>query len=96
MGCGEPNIQWAWRLLGICTSEAGIVWSSVIGYISVGFWILALMPQLYKNYKNKEADSLSVYFVLAWCLGDLTNLVGCILTHQLVFQTLVGAFYGVY
>lgn len=45
-----------------------------------------LCRQLYKNYKHKSADSLSILFILQWFLGDAANLVGCFLTRQLPTQ----------
>ncbi|CAG8782091.1 33783_t:CDS:2, partial [Racocetra persica] len=40
-----------------------------------------------------SADGLSLYFLLNWFLGDLTNLVGCILTKQLPFQMYLAMYF---
>lgn len=34
------------------------------------------LPQLYANYKAKNADGLSMAFLIVWLLGDVTNMVG--------------------
>jgi uncharacterized protein with PQ loop repeat len=52
------------------------------GLISIMCWFVAQFPQLLQNYRRKNVDSLSFTFVLNWVLGDLTNLIGCILTDQ--------------
>lgn len=44
------------------------------------------MPQMYKNWKNGRADSLSRAFLANWLMGDVCNFVGCLLTGQLPFQ----------
>lgn len=36
----------------------------------------AQLPQLITNYKNQNADALSMGFLVIWLLGDLTNLAG--------------------
>jgi len=36
----------------------------------------AQLPQLIENYKNGCADALSLAFLIAWFVGDLTNLIG--------------------
>lgn len=48
--------------------------------------------QLYTNYKTKSVDGLSAVFLLQWTAGDLTNLVGSILTHQLPMQIVIAAY----
>jgi len=34
------------------------------------------LPQLITNYKNQNADGLSILFLLIWVLGDASNLAG--------------------
>src|SRR6266498_775700 len=38
--------------------------------------------QLITNYRNGSADGLSLPFLTNWLLGDIANLLGCILTNQ--------------
>lgn len=34
------------------------------------------VPQLLENYKNGNAEGLSVAFLLTWMVGDVTSLIG--------------------
>lgn len=51
------------------------------------------MPQIYKNYQLQSASGLSVYFLAEWLLGDLSNLLGAILTRQAGWQVVVAGYY---
>eukprot|EP01060_Flectonema_neradi_P030794 TRINITY_DN4543_c0_g1_i2.p1 TRINITY_DN4543_c0_g1~~TRINITY_DN4543_c0_g1_i2.p1 ORF type:complete len:507 (+),score=95.04 TRINITY_DN4543_c0_g1_i2:46-1566(+) len=67
--------------------------SVIAGAASILFWMLVTMPQLWVNYKLKKAESLSVFFLLQWFGGDITNLIGCFLTHQTPSQTWLAMYY---
>jgi uncharacterized protein with PQ loop repeat len=56
-------------------------------------WLGAQLPQVAENYVNQSVEGLSLYFLLNWFLGDATNLLGCVLTHQLPFQTALSTYY---
>jgi len=75
-----------------------------LGYLSILSWLCAQLPQIITNYQNRSVDGLAPIFLANWfmvCLpfdpadfqGDITNLLGCILTHQLPFQTLLACYY---
>lgn len=51
------------------------------------------MPQIYKNYQLQSASGLSIFFLGEWLLGDLTNLLGAILTRQAAWQVVVAGYY---
>ena len=51
------------------------------------------MPQIYKNYQLKSASGLSIYFLGEWLLGDVSNLLGAILTSQAGWQVVVAGYY---
>lgn len=51
------------------------------------------MPQIYKNYQLQSASGLSIYFLGEWLLGDLSNLLGAILTKQAAWQVVVAGYY---
>lgn len=51
------------------------------------------MPQIYKNYRLQSASGLSIYFLGEWLLGDLSNLLGAILTRQAAWQVVVAGYY---
>jgi len=58
----------------------------MIGWSSLGFWLMCQVPQFYKNWQNKSAAALSVIFLLEWFLGDALNLISSVLTGQLTTQ----------
>ena len=49
-------------------------------------FLLSFGRQLIVNYRNQSVEGLALPFLINWLLGDISNLVGCILTHQLPFQ----------
>ena len=67
--------------------------STTLGMCSIISWLFAQVPQIYKNHKLKSASGLSIYFLAEWLLGDLTNLLGAILTDQAAWQIVVAAYY---
>jgi len=69
--------------------------SDLLGYISMLSWLFAQFPQLIVNWKLQSAEGLALPFLINWLFGDLTNLVGCILTHQLPFQTYLASYFCV-
>jgi len=90
---GYPYVRWIHFLFGACVyGNQGII-SFILGGASVACWLCAQFPQIITNYRNKSADGLSLYFLLNWFLGDLTNLVGCILTKQLPFQVYLAIYF---
>ncbi|ODV95832.1 hypothetical protein PACTADRAFT_49277 [Pachysolen tannophilus NRRL Y-2460] len=56
-------------------------------------WLVAQVPQQITNYQNKTVDGISLSFLILWFLGDLTSLVGCILTNQLEFQIYLALYF---
>lgn len=67
--------------------------STALGVFSIISWLFAQMPQIYKNYQLKSASGLSIYFLGEWLLGDLSNLLGAILTRQAAWQVVVAGYY---
>ncbi|KJA27109.1 hypothetical protein HYPSUDRAFT_131638 [Hypholoma sublateritium FD-334 SS-4] len=67
--------------------------SDVMGYISIACWLGAQFPQVVENIKLKSCEGLALPFLANWLLGDISNLVGCILTHQLPFQTYLATYF---
>ncbi|CAG8748607.1 12900_t:CDS:2 [Dentiscutata erythropus] len=64
-------------------------------YLSIVCWLNAQIPQLLQNYRNKSVDGLSFPFLVNWLLGDIANLIGCILTNQLPFQIYLATYFCV-
>ena len=46
-------------------------------------WVIVTIPQIYKSFKTKRTTGLSLGFLLLWFFGDVCNLIGAILTHQI-------------
>ncbi|KAK2466847.1 hypothetical protein APHAL10511_001105 [Amanita phalloides] len=67
--------------------------SQTLGYVSIACWLGAQVPQIYKNFRLQSCEGLSLMFLLNWYLGDCSNLIGCILTNQLPFQTWLAAYF---
>ncbi|OIW12259.1 hypothetical protein TanjilG_06048 [Lupinus angustifolius] len=53
--------------------------SITLGSISVIVWIVAEIPQVITNYREKSAEGLSVVFLMTWMIGDLFNIFGCLM-----------------
>jgi len=67
--------------------------SILLGTLSISCWLFAQLPQIIRNHKVKSTSGLSIYFLLEWCLGDLSNLLGAILTGQATWQIIVAGYY---
>lgn len=51
-----------------------------------------MRSQLIQNYRRKSVRGLSAVFLVQWMFGDLTNLVGAVLTKQLPFQIAIAVY----
>lgn len=67
--------------------------STVLGCLSILSWLFAQLPQIIKNHWLKSTSGLSIYFLAEWCLGDMSNLFGALLTGQATWQIVIGAYY---
>lgn len=77
----------------ICVPTNLALISTTLGTLSIVSWLFAQLPQIYKNYSLKSTSGLSIFFLVEWCLGDLTNLLGAIFTHQAAWQMIIAAYY---
>lgn len=67
--------------------------SELLGYASMACWLGAQFPQVIENHKRQSCEGLALPFLCNWLLGDFSNLVGCLLTHQLPFQTYLATYF---
>lgn len=89
---GAALVGWIAALTGQCVYKpAEISWT--LGWVSFVIWLGAQLPQIVENYMNKSVEGVSLFFLCIWFVGDLTNFAGCILTHQLPFQTALALYY---
>ncbi|KAJ3814980.1 PQ loop repeat-domain-containing protein [Lentinula aff. lateritia] len=67
--------------------------SVFLGYTSILCWLGAQFPQVLENIHRRSCEGLALPFLANWLLGDISNLIGCILTKQLPFQTWLAAYF---
>lgn len=67
--------------------------SKIAGIVSLSVWLFAQLPQVLENYLNHSVHGVSTAFLACWVSGDVTNLIGCLLTRALPFQTCLAAYY---
>ncbi|KAJ5162943.1 uncharacterized protein N7500_004773 [Penicillium coprophilum] len=53
--------------------------SGLFGSVSMTCWFFLLVPQLIENYRNGNAEAISLLFISVWLIGDIANLVGGLL-----------------
>ncbi|KIY43355.1 hypothetical protein FISHEDRAFT_23981, partial [Fistulina hepatica ATCC 64428] len=69
--------------------------SELLGYSSIACWLGAQFPQILENIRQQSCDGLALPFLANWLLGDISNLIGCIILHQLPFQTWLATYFVV-
>ncbi|ONH67445.1 putative vacuolar amino acid transporter YPQ1 [Cyberlindnera fabianii] len=67
--------------------------SGVTGSISISFWIIVFMPQIYENYVRKSSEGLSLLFVILWLAGDVFNVLGAVMQHVLPTMIILAIYY---
>lgn len=81
------------RSLHTCVPTPLAFVSNTLGILSIVAWLFAQLPQIYKNWSFGSTSGLSIYFLVVWCLGDLSNLLGALFTHQASWQVAIGSYY---
>ncbi|KAK9449669.1 PQ loop repeat-domain-containing protein [Limtongia smithiae] len=66
--------------------------SLLTGSISIACWAMVFSPQLYDIFRRQNADNLSVSFLWLWFVGDLANILGCILQETLPTMTILAVY----
>ncbi|KAJ5468099.1 hypothetical protein N7475_005851 [Penicillium sp. IBT 31633x] len=79
--------------LHICIPTPLAAISSVLGTFSIISWLFAQLPQIYKNFQLQSTSGLSIFFLVIWCLGDASNLVGALYTRQAGWQVVIASYY---
>lgn len=77
----------------VCLPTPLALLSSTLGTLSIISWLFAQLPQIYKNYNLQSTSGLSAFFLVEWCLGDSSNLVGAVLTNQAGWQITIAGYY---
>ncbi|KAJ5727815.1 hypothetical protein N7493_005635 [Penicillium malachiteum] len=79
--------------LHICLPTSLALISTVLGNLSFVSWLFAQLPQIYKNYQLQSTSGLSIFFLIIWCAGDVSNLIGALFTRQAGWQVMVACYY---
>ncbi|KAJ5091624.1 hypothetical protein NUU61_006494 [Penicillium alfredii] len=79
--------------LHICIPTPLALISSILGTLSIVSWLFAQLPQIYKNYQVQSTSGLSIFFLVIWCLGDVSNLLGALFTRQAGWQVVIAGYY---
>ncbi|KFV66612.1 Lysosomal amino acid transporter 1, partial [Dryobates pubescens] len=90
-----PNgSRWVMDVFNECAQDGRDIASVVLGLISILCFAAASFPQFYQACKTGIMDrALSIYFLLGWLGGDLLNLIGSFLAHQLPLQVYTAIYY---
>lgn len=90
----ECQLKWPWAFyLGFCIRDGYDIADFVFGFTSLTIWMFALFPQIVQNYQTKSVESQSIWLWGLWSIGDVTNIIGCLLTKQIVSNTLLALFF---
>lgn len=89
----NPFFTWLSSTFNTCIPNPLAFVSTLFGCLSILAWLFAQLPQLYKNYHLQSTSGLSLFFLVEWCIGDISNLAGAILTQQATWQIFIGAYY---
>ncbi|KAK9240100.1 PQ loop repeat-domain-containing protein [Lipomyces kononenkoae] len=77
-------------------SDAAIISKEALsvlsGSTSIACWAMVFSPQLYDIFRRQNADNLSVSFLWLWFLGDVANIIGCILQETLPTMTILAVY----
>ncbi|XXQ30828.1 PQ loop repeat [Plasmodiophora brassicae] len=92
---GFASDPWIRSVFHDCVYTPADYASFSLGWLSIVLFMVCTIPQIASNYRRKSVRGISRAFVVAWLLGDLFNVAGCILGHQLPTQTITGVYFCV-
>lgn len=72
-------VRWVQRYFKDCICDLSSEISFGLGLVSLFCWGIAEIPQIITNFKTKSAHGVSLALLLTWVIGDIFNLVGCLL-----------------
>eukprot|EP00252_Welwitschia_mirabilis_P003168 TRINITY_DN13252_c0_g3_i7.p1 TRINITY_DN13252_c0_g3~~TRINITY_DN13252_c0_g3_i7.p1 ORF type:complete len:412 (-),score=50.95 TRINITY_DN13252_c0_g3_i7:1356-2591(-) len=78
-GSGGECVRWVERYLGDCVCSLRDYFSLGFGLIGCISWAVSEVPQIFTNFKSKSTEGVSLLFLMTWVVGDVFNLVGCVL-----------------
>lgn len=81
------GVQWIWLIMGQCVVDTKGLVAMSFGLLSLVCWIIVSLPQIIENCRSGIADqAISPSMLMFWLSGDLLNLIGGLLAHQLALQ----------
>ncbi|KAH7022091.1 PQ loop repeat-domain-containing protein [Ilyonectria destructans] len=69
--------------------------SGIFGAMSIACWTVVFTPQILQNFKRKNADALSLHFIIIWLVGDIFNIIGSVLQGVLTSMIILAVYYTV-
>ena len=90
---GYEYNQFIGTYLHACAYTPMDIAAAACGLANIAVWLFAQAPQLYKVYKVGKVEAVSPAFLAAWVIGDVANLAGSILTHQLPYQVFTAIYF---
>ncbi|GMH14741.1 hypothetical protein Nepgr_016582 [Nepenthes gracilis] len=75
----KPCVGWVEKYFRDCLCDLTDHLSFGFGLISLLAWGVAEVPQIITNFRTKSSHGVSLLFLLTWVIGDIFNLVGCLL-----------------
>ncbi|TVY85155.1 putative vacuolar amino acid transporter [Lachnellula suecica] len=67
--------------------------SGIMGSVSIACWIVVFGPQIIENFRRRSAEGLSTKFIVIWSLGDVFNVLGCILQGVIPTMIILAIYY---
>ncbi|XP_010254970.1 PREDICTED: probable vacuolar amino acid transporter YPQ1 isoform X2 [Nelumbo nucifera] len=75
----KPCVGWVEIYFKDCLCNLSDEISFAFGFFSLICWGVAEIPQIITNFNTKSGQGVSLAFLLTWVVGDVFNLVGCLL-----------------
>lgn len=80
--------------IGYCENNPALSHiSTASGGIAFLLSLISQFPQLIETYNDKSVEGISPFLLGSWLLGDITSLLGAIMTNQLPFQILLALYF---
>ncbi|KAM4068078.1 PQ loop repeat domain-containing protein [Hirsutella rhossiliensis] len=67
--------------------------SGICGSISIACWVVVFSPQIIQQFRQGNADGLSIQFIIIWLLGDVFNIAGAVLQGVLPTMIILAIYY---
>ncbi|CAL0312768.1 unnamed protein product [Lupinus luteus] len=75
----KPCVRWVQKYFKDCLCNTKDDISFGFGLISLVCWGVAEIPQIITNFGTKSSHGVSLAFLFTWIVGDIFNLMGCLL-----------------